>query len=111
MERKSEIKQPVTRAQKPDLFLVTGYWFLVSWLILPLVFAANTNEPKNSVVANNSSEGLEMIAERMKALSASLASIPAPPELNQTIQIPADFSEKEKSPDPKGRHKTEEERT
>ena len=106
MERKS--KQ--TRSRKQETrgwkfpFLASSFLLLASsWI----VFAASNG---NHDYPDNSSEGLEMIAERMKALSASLASIPSPPEFNQTIQIPADVSEKEKNPDPKGRHKMEEER-
>ena len=34
------------------------------------------------------SEGLEMIAQRMKSLSHSLSHMPEPPVMNQKIQLP-----------------------
>ena len=51
----------------------------------------------------SSSASLEMIAERMKALSGSLAAIPEPPRLNQVIQIPngAVSAEPQTTPDTK----------
>ena len=50
----------------------------------------------------NSSAALEMIALQMQSLSASLAGMPEPPKLNQTIQLPLEGQEeKESSPLPK----------
>ncbi len=48
-----------------------------------------------TVDGENSSAALEMIAERMKALSGSLAEIPEPPKLNQVIHIPNGSSSEE----------------
>ena len=58
--------------------------FLV--LLVP-AFAAKSETPVNET----SAASLEMIAERMKALSGSLAAIPELPQLNQVIQIPDGF--------------------
>lgn len=52
---------------------------------------AETVQDKKAVASNvDTAASLEMIAERMKALSGSLAAIPEPPRLNQVIQIPED---------------------
>ena len=52
------------------------------------VRAETLQNKKAGPVNENTAASLEMIAERMKALSGSLAAIPEPPRLNQMIQIP-----------------------
>ena len=65
------------------VFLILMVFFL------PCAFAAQSEHTaKPQVVNENTSASLEMITERMKALSGSLASIPEPPRFNQVIQIP-----------------------
>lgn len=54
----------------------------------------------------NSSASLEMIAERMKALSGSLAAMPGPPQLNQVIQIPEGFGPSENFEKPETQKET-----
>ena len=100
-------KQEAESWKKKNGFKILVALFLASSFLLPascwIVFAAADG---NHDYPDNSSEGLEMIADRMKALSGSLASIPAPPQLNQTIQIPAGFPGKENNPE--GGQETEE---
>ena len=102
-------KQEAGSWKKKNGFRILTAFFLASSFLLPassrIAFAASES---NHDYPDSSSEGLEMIAERMKALSGSLASIPSPPQLNQTIQIPTGYSEKVSDPDPKGVQETEE---
>ena len=56
---------------------------------VPALRAAEESPAENPPpVSDNTAASLEMIAERMKSLSGSLAEIPAPPQLNQVIQLP-----------------------
>ena len=70
--------------------------FTIFLFLCPLL-AAQSEEPREKVINENTSASLEMITERMKALSGSLAAIPDPPRLNQVIQIPDGFGPAENS--------------
>ena len=73
---------------------VCGFYFACAFagclVFLSVAAWAAEDSGKNQAppVSDNTSASFEMIAERMKSLSGSLAAIPAPPELNQVIQIP-----------------------
>ena len=59
----------------------------------PYGFAENVSKRE----AEQTSEGLEMIAVRMQQLSQRLDKIPEPPAMNQTIEIP-DWGPKPSAP-------------
>ena len=71
-------------------------WSLVPFLLSAICIAASDKKAEPPV-NENTSASLEMIAERMKALSGSLAGIPEPPQLNQVIQIPEDPNHKKET--------------
>ena len=72
-----------------------------------LLYADDAEKSQRKVINENTSDTLEMIAERMKALSGSLASIPDPPQLNQVIQIPNGLAPEETSENQNTQKETE----
>ena len=73
---------------KADGFIATLLAMTILIIVLSSFAFAAQSEAQDT---ETSSASLEMIAERMKSLSGSLGSIPAPPQLNQVIQIPEGF--------------------
>ena len=67
-------------------------FFLVGFFLNNAAARAEAIQDKKAPAFNeNTAASLEMIAERMKSLSESLAAIPELPRLDQVIQIPEDF--------------------
>lgn len=58
---------------------------------LVIIFSASAAFGMDAPETEQTSDSLEMIAQRMRSLTSSLEGMPQPPAFNQKIQLPGDF--------------------